>query len=121
MPPFVLIEKRELLLERERGLAPQEAIREACRLRLRPILMTTMAAMLGAIAGLAGQMWPVFRRFDGERGNTVSLGIVTALSFTYAPAWILLKALIMPSTSQPPNMYTTIWFKARLVITRTWG
>ena len=34
--------------ERRRGLAPLEAIREACLLRFRPIMMTTMAAMLGA-------------------------------------------------------------------------
>jgi multidrug efflux pump len=38
-----------LQLERERGLPPDAAIREACLLRLRPILMTTMAAMLGAM------------------------------------------------------------------------
>ena len=43
-----------LQLERERGLAPQEAIREACLLRLRPILMTTMAAMLGALPLMIG-------------------------------------------------------------------
>ncbi len=35
--------------ERKRGLAPREAIREACLLRLRPILMTTLAAMVGAL------------------------------------------------------------------------
>jgi multidrug efflux pump len=35
--------------ERRRGLGPQEAIREACLLRFRPIMMTTMAAMLGAV------------------------------------------------------------------------
>ncbi len=35
--------------ERELGLAPREAIHRACRLRVRPILMTTMAAMLGAV------------------------------------------------------------------------
>jgi multidrug efflux pump len=34
--------------EREQGLAPREAIYQACLLRFRPILMTTMAAMLGA-------------------------------------------------------------------------
>jgi multidrug efflux pump len=35
--------------ERTRGLGPKEAIFEAATLRLRPILMTTMAAALGAI------------------------------------------------------------------------
>jgi multidrug efflux pump len=37
-----------LQLEREQDLSPYDSIHEACMLRLRPILMTTMAAMLGA-------------------------------------------------------------------------
>jgi multidrug efflux pump len=43
-----------LQFERERELSPYEAIREACLLRLRPILMTTMAAMLGATPLMIG-------------------------------------------------------------------
>jgi len=35
--------------ERERGLSPERAIHEACLERFRPILMTTMAALLGAV------------------------------------------------------------------------
>jgi hydrophobe/amphiphile efflux-1 (HAE1) family protein len=35
--------------ERDRHLAPREAIREACLLRFRPILMTTAAAMLAGV------------------------------------------------------------------------
>jgi len=35
--------------ERKRGMSPLDAIREACLLRFRPIMMTTMAAMLGAV------------------------------------------------------------------------
>jgi multidrug efflux pump len=35
--------------ERNQNLEPREAIYQACLLRLRPILMTTMAAMLGAL------------------------------------------------------------------------
>jgi len=35
--------------ERKRGLSSLDAIREACLLRFRPIMMTTMAAMLGAL------------------------------------------------------------------------
>ncbi len=43
-----------LQLERERGLTPQAAIGEACLLRLRPILMTTFAALLGALPLVIG-------------------------------------------------------------------
>ena len=35
--------------ERTRGLSTRDAIFEACQLRFRPIMMTTMAAMLGAL------------------------------------------------------------------------
>jgi multidrug efflux pump len=35
--------------EREQGKSPEEAIYQACLLRFRPIMMTTMAALLGAV------------------------------------------------------------------------
>ena len=35
--------------ERKRGLPPERAIYEACLERFRPILMTTLAALLGAV------------------------------------------------------------------------
>ncbi|PUA16726.1 efflux RND transporter permease subunit [Glaciimonas sp. PCH181] len=35
--------------ERNKGMSPRDAIFEACLLRFRPILMTTMAALLGAV------------------------------------------------------------------------
>ena len=35
--------------EREQGMTPTEAIYQACLLRFRPIMMTTMAALLGAV------------------------------------------------------------------------
>jgi len=38
-----------LQAERERGLSTEDAIFEACMLRFRPILMTTMAALFGAL------------------------------------------------------------------------
>ena len=40
--------------EREQGKSPEEAIFEASLLRFRPILMTTLAAMLGALPMLLG-------------------------------------------------------------------
>ena len=45
----ILIIDFALEAERQRGLTPLEAVREACLLRFRPILMTTMAAALGAL------------------------------------------------------------------------
>ncbi|MFN3397458.1 MAG: multidrug efflux RND transporter permease subunit [Sulfurimicrobium sp.] len=38
-----------LAAERQRGLSPRDAIHEACLLRFRPIMMTTMAALFGAL------------------------------------------------------------------------
>jgi len=38
-----------LVAERQHGKSPEEAIFEACMLRFRPIMMTTMAAILGGI------------------------------------------------------------------------
>jgi multidrug efflux pump len=40
--------------ERNEGLAPRDAIYQACLLRFRPILMTTMAAVLGALPLMLG-------------------------------------------------------------------
>ncbi len=35
--------------QRAGGMSPEQAIREACRLRFRPIMMTTLAALMGAL------------------------------------------------------------------------
>jgi len=45
----ILIIDFALEAERSRGLSAHDAVREACRLRFRPILMTTLAAALGAL------------------------------------------------------------------------
>ena len=44
-----------LVAERDEGKPPREAIHQACLLRFRPILMTTMAAIAGRVAADAGQ------------------------------------------------------------------
>jgi multidrug efflux pump len=43
-----------LVAEREDGKTPREAIHQACLLRFRPIMMTTMAALLGALPLMLG-------------------------------------------------------------------
>ncbi|WP_397448271.1 efflux RND transporter permease subunit [Pseudomonas sp. NA-150] len=37
------------LVAEQQGMSPRDAVREACLLRLRPILMTSLAALLGAV------------------------------------------------------------------------
>jgi multidrug efflux pump len=54
-------------------MAPQQAIYEACLLRFRPIMMTTMAAMLGALP-------LVLRQGDGaELRQPLGIAIVGGL------------------------------------------
>jgi hydrophobic/amphiphilic exporter-1 (mainly G- bacteria), HAE1 family len=43
-----------IVAERDQGLSPLDAIRRACLLRFRPILMTTMAAVLGGVPLMLG-------------------------------------------------------------------
>jgi HAE1 family hydrophobic/amphiphilic exporter-1 len=43
-----------LSAQRERNLTPEEAIYEACVLRFRPIMMTTMCAILGGVPLMLG-------------------------------------------------------------------
>jgi HAE1 family hydrophobic/amphiphilic exporter-1 len=38
-----------LAAQRHHGMSPHDAIRQACLLRLRPIMMTTLAALMGAL------------------------------------------------------------------------
>ena len=58
--------------EREQHLAPEAAIRQACLLRFRPIMMTTMAALLGALPLMLGPRHrlgaaPAARLYNGGR------------------------------------------------------
>lgn len=43
-----------IVAERDLGMSPVDAIRRACLLRFRPILMTTMAALLGGVPLMLG-------------------------------------------------------------------
>ncbi|WJN52661.1 efflux RND transporter permease subunit [Pseudomonas asiatica] len=65
-----------LQLERHQGLTPEESIRRACLLRLRPILMTTLAAILGALPLLLG------RAEGAEMRQPLGLTIIGGLVFS---------------------------------------
>ena len=60
--------------ERNEGKTPQEAIRQACLLRLRPILMTTMAALLGALPLMIG--WGMGAELRRPLGVTMVGGLI---------------------------------------------
>jgi len=63
-----------LQAERERGRTPAEAIYEGCIVRFRPIMMTTMAALLGAVPIALG--WGA----GGEARRPMGLAIVGGLA-----------------------------------------
>ncbi|MDR7054013.1 multidrug efflux pump [Pseudomonas koreensis] len=65
-----------LQLERHEGLSPLESIRSACLQRLRPILMTTLAAILGALPLLLG------RAEGAEMRQPLGLTIIGGLVFS---------------------------------------
>jgi len=49
MKNAIIMIDRALQIERESGVLPEESIRQACLQRFRPIIMTTLAAMFGAL------------------------------------------------------------------------
>jgi HAE1 family hydrophobic/amphiphilic exporter-1 len=62
--------------ERHQGLEPKEAIYQGCLIRFRPIMMTTMAAMLGAVPIALGQ------GAGGEARRPLGLVVVGGLIFS---------------------------------------
>jgi multidrug efflux pump len=66
--------------ERERGLPPRDAIFEACLLRFRPIMMTTMAAILGALPLMIG--WGEGSELRHPLGITMVGGLIFSQALT---------------------------------------
>jgi len=63
--------------EREEGKAPEESIYQACLLRFRPIMMTTMAALLGALPlaiqeGTGSELRKPARDYNSRRSARLS-------------------------------------------------
>src|SRR5262249_48888541 len=62
--------------ERQHGLSPEQAIYEGCLIRFRPIMMTTMAALLGAVPIALGY------GAGGEARQPLGLVVVGGLLFS---------------------------------------
>jgi multidrug efflux pump subunit AcrA (membrane-fusion protein) len=62
--------------QREQGMAPAQAIRQACLLRFRPIMMTTLAALMGALPIASG--WGA----SAELRQPLGLAVVGGLLFS---------------------------------------
>jgi multidrug efflux pump len=65
-----------LYAEREQGLDPREAIYQACLLRFRPIMMTTLAALFGALPLALGT------GYGAELRHPLGISIVGGLIFS---------------------------------------
>jgi multidrug efflux pump len=90
-----------LVAERERGLPPDEAIRQGGVMRFRPIMMTTLAALLGALPLAFG------------RGAGAELRV--PLGIAIAGGLIVSQALTRYAT---PVIYVTLGRIARAVTRR---
>ena len=71
-----------------------EFIKGALPVLVGKALGLNIAIVAGAgLAAVCGQMWPVFSRFDGEKGNSIGLGMVMA--FTPVSCLITLITVII--------------------------
>jgi glycerol-3-phosphate acyltransferase PlsY len=50
---------------------------------------------LAGLAAVAGQMWPVFSRFDGEKGNSIGIAMAAALAPLPAVAAVVPAAIAL--------------------------
>lgn len=93
--------------ERERGLSPEAAIREACRLRFRPITMTTVAALLGALP-LAFGLGPLGSGIGEELRRP--LGVTIAGGLLFSQVVTLLATPVVYLAMERARLAARRWF-----------
>ena len=94
---IVLVEYIEIV--RARGVAKIEAIKEAARLRLRPILMTTLTTVVGMLPLALGL------GEGAEMLQPLAVTIVAGLSFS-----MIVSLLLVPA------IYTMLHYKDEVVV-----
>ena len=98
-----------LVAQRNQGLSPRDAIYQACLLRFRPIMMTTMAALLGAVPLAFGE--GVGAELRQPLGITIIGGLVFSqilTLYTTPIVYLWLDKLRLSDVQQPSSEFDTL-------------